>query len=89
MDIIGILSWVVFGIIVGAIAKFIMPGNQGMGWLMTSVLGIIGALLGGFIANNLLGFGDDGNIWDIGTIAISVLGALLVLWIYGMATKRG
>lgn len=88
MDIIGIISWIIFGIVVGAIAKLIMPGNQNMGWLMTSILGIVGALLGGFIANNLLGFGDDGNIWDIGTIAISVLGALLVLWIYGMITKK-
>lgn len=82
----GILAWIIFGLIVGAIAKFVMPGTQGGGWLITIILGIVGALVGGFLAG-VLGIGDDGNPWDIGTIAISVLGAILVLWIYGMLTK--
>lgn len=82
----GILAWIIFGLIVGAIAKFVMPGTQGGGWLITIILGIVGALVGGFLAG-ALGIGDDGNPWDIGTIAISVLGAILVLWIYGMLTK--
>lgn len=88
MDLLGIISWVIFGVVVGAIAKMIMPGNQNMGWLMTSILGIVGSLVGGFIANNLLGFGEDGNIWDFGTIAISVLGALIVLWVYGKVVSK-
>lgn len=82
----GILAWIIFGLIVGAIAKFIMPGTQGGGWLITIILGIVGAMVGGFLAG-VLGIGDDGNPWDIGTIAISVLGAIVVLWIYGMLTK--
>lgn len=82
----GILAWIIFGLIVGAIAKFIMPGTQGGGWLITIILGIVGALIGGFLAG-ALGIGDDGNPWDIGTIAISVLGAILVLFIYGAVTK--
>ncbi|MGZ5196732.1 MAG: GlsB/YeaQ/YmgE family stress response membrane protein [Kaistella sp.] len=82
----GILAWIIFGLIVGAIAKFIMPGAQGGGWLITIILGIVGALIGGFLAG-ALGIGDDGNPWDIGTIAISVLGAILVLFIYGAVTK--
>ena len=82
----GILAWIIFGLIVGAIAKFVMPGTQGGGWLITIILGIVGAMVGGFVAG-ALGIGDDGNPWDIGTIAISVLGAILVLWIYGMLTK--
>lgn len=82
----GILAWIIFGLIVGAIAKFVMPGTQGGGWLITIILGIVGALIGGFLAG-ALGIGDDGNPWDIGTIAISVLGAILVLFIYGAVTK--
>lgn len=84
----GILAWIIFGLIAGALAKFIMPGNQGMGWLLTIILGIVGAIVGGFLAG-LLGIGDDGNMWDIGSIAMAVVGALVVLWAYGMLTRRG
>lgn len=83
----GILAWIIFGLIAGAIAKFIMPGNQGMGWLMTIILGIVGAFVGGWIGTMLgLGTTDD---FSIGSIALAVVGSLVVLWIYGMATRRG
>ncbi|MDF0718654.1 MULTISPECIES: GlsB/YeaQ/YmgE family stress response membrane protein [Chryseobacterium group] len=83
----GILTWIIFGLIAGAIAKFIMPGNQGMGWLMTIILGIVGAFVGGWIGT-MFGWGtvDD---FDFGSMVLAVVGALLVLWIYGMATRRG
>jgi len=83
----GILAWILFGLIVGAIAKLLMPGRQGGGWIITIILGIVGALVGGFIAG-AIGIGDDGNPWDLGTIGISVLGAILVLLIYGALTKN-
>lgn len=83
----GILTWIIFGLIAGAIAKFIMPGNQGMGWLMTIVLGIVGAFVGGFIGS-LLGWGTVEE-FDIKGIFLAVLGALVILWIYGMTTKSG
>lgn len=83
----GILVWILFGLIVGAIAKFLMHGNQGSDWITTIILGILGALVGGFIAG-VLGIGDDGNPWDLGTIGISVLGAIIVLIIYGAFTKK-
>ena len=83
----GILTWIIFGLIAGAIAKFIMPGNQGMGWLMTIILGIVGAFVGGFIGS-LLGWGTVEQ-FDIKGMVLAVVGALAVLWIYGMATKRG
>lgn len=83
----GILAWIIFGLIAGAIAKFIMPGNQGMGWLMTIILGIVGAFVGGWIGTMLgLGTTDD---FSIGSIALAVVGSLVVLWIFGMATRRG
>lgn len=83
----GILTWIIFGLIAGALAKFIMPGNQGMGWLMTIILGIVGAFVGGWIGS-MLGWGDA-NSFDIKSMLLAVVGALVVLWIYGMATKRG
>lgn len=82
----GILTWIIFGLIAGAIAKFVMPGNQGMGWLMTIILGIVGAFVGGWIGS-MLGWGTVDEL-DIKSMFLAVLGALLVLWIYGMATRR-
>ena len=64
-----------------------MPGNQAMGWLMTIILGIVGAFVGGFIGS-ALGWGDV-NSFDIKSMLLAIGGALIVLWIYGMATRRG
>jgi uncharacterized membrane protein YeaQ/YmgE (transglycosylase-associated protein family) len=50
----GILAWIIFGLIAGALAKFIMPGQQGGGIILTIVLGIVGAIVGGFISTYLL-----------------------------------
>ncbi|WP_226063112.1 GlsB/YeaQ/YmgE family stress response membrane protein [Kaistella polysaccharea] len=83
----GILTWIIFGLIAGAIAKLIMPGNQNMGWLLTIILGIVGAFVGGWIGS-MLGWGTVEE-FDIKGILLAVVGALAVLWIYGMATKRG
>lgn len=82
----GILTWIIFGLIAGAIAKFLMPGTQGGGWLMTIILGIIGAFVGGYIGS-ALGWGDV-NSFDFRSMLLAVVGALIVLWIYGMATRR-
>lgn len=82
----GILTWIIFGLIAGAIAKFIMPGNQNMGWLMTIILGIVGAYVGAFIGQ-MVGLGDVTG-FNFGSMLLAIGGALIVLWIYGMATKR-
>jgi uncharacterized membrane protein YeaQ/YmgE (transglycosylase-associated protein family) len=76
----GILSWIVMGLIAGAIAKFLMPGDDPGGFIMTIVLGIVGALLGGFIAT-ALGLGDVSG-FNIRTLLIAVGGSivLLVVW---------
>ena len=83
-----IIGWIILGLIIGALAKFVMPGNQNMGWLMTIILGIVGSIVGGFLAG-LIGISQDDNPWYIGSIVISVLGALLVLFVYGkLVTKQ-
>lgn len=82
----GILTWIIFGLIAGAIAKLIMPGTQGGGWLITIILGIIGAFVGGFIGS-FLGWGTTDS-FDFRSMLLAVGGALIVLWVYGMATKK-
>ena len=66
--------------------RLIMPGNQGMGWLMTIILGIVGAFVGGWVGS-LIGWGTV-NDFDFKSMLLAVVGALLVLWIYGMVTKK-
>jgi len=82
----GIVLWIVFGLIAGALAKFLMPGKQGGGIVVTTLLGIVGAVVGGFIGTQL-GFGDV-NSFDLKSMAIAVGGALLVLVIWGFASKQ-
>ena len=82
----GILAWIVFGLIAGAVAKFIMPGNDPGGILMTIVIGIVGALLGGFIAT-ALGIGGVSG-FNLGSLLIAIGGALLLLWLYRVVRSR-
>ena len=84
----GILAWIIFGLIAGAIAKAIMPGTQGGGWLITIILGIVGAFVGGAIGVYILGWGDISG-FNFKSFLLAIGGALIVLWLYGMATKRG
>lgn len=83
----GIISWIVLGLIAGALAKLIMPGRQGGGIIVTIILGIVGAILGGFLGS-LVGIGSLDSVFDIGTIITAVVGALIVLFIYGAVTGR-
>jgi uncharacterized membrane protein YeaQ/YmgE (transglycosylase-associated protein family) len=76
----GILVWVILGLIAGALAKFIMPGRDPGGIIITIVLGIAGALVGGFLST-LVGFGDVSGL-DIRSIVIAVIGAIILLAIY-------
>jgi uncharacterized membrane protein YeaQ/YmgE (transglycosylase-associated protein family) len=83
----GILAWIIFGLIAGALAKFIMPGTQGGGIILTIVLGVVGALVGGFLGTHLLGFGAISG-FDLRSMAIAVGGALLVLVVYGLLVRN-
>jgi len=86
MQVMGLLLWILFGLIVGVIAKFLMPGSGPRGIIITIVLGIVGALLGGWIAS-LLGIGSITG-FNVGSMLIAVGGAMLVLAIYYLAMRR-
>jgi uncharacterized membrane protein YeaQ/YmgE (transglycosylase-associated protein family) len=83
----GIIGWIVVGLIAGLIAKAIVPGSAPGGIILTILLGIAGALVGGFLAV-ALGFGTDTQSFDLRTIFIAVLGAVLILVIYSMVSGR-
>lgn len=87
----GILAWIIFGLIAGAVAKLIMPGDDPggsgpMGWLVTMVIGIAGAIVGGFVGT-ALGFGGVTG-FNFGSFMIAVLGALIVLFIWKLVAGR-
>jgi uncharacterized membrane protein YeaQ/YmgE (transglycosylase-associated protein family) len=82
----GILAWIIFGLIAGALAKFIMPGNDPGGCIVTTLLGIAGAVVGGFIGS-LLGFGTVTE-FDFRSFLLAIGGALLLLWLYRMFRGR-
>jgi uncharacterized membrane protein YeaQ/YmgE (transglycosylase-associated protein family) len=82
----GILAWIVLGLIAGALAKLIMPGRQGGGIILTIVLGVVGAVVGGFLGTHVFGFGDISG-FDVRSIAIAVGGALVVLLLYGLVAR--
>lgn len=85
MGIMGIIWTVIVGLIVGAIARWIMPGVQSMGWILTSLLGIGGAIVGGVISS-LIWKTPDGRFHPAGWI-MSIIGALILLWAYNAYMK--
>lgn len=82
-----LLSWAVLGLIAGAIAKAIYPGNQGGGILATMLLGIVGSLVGGFISTLIVG-GSTAGAFSITGIIFAIIGAIVVIFIWGLLTRR-
>jgi len=79
-----IIGWIIFGLIVGIVAKFLMPGRDPGGFIITTLLGIAGALVGGFLGQ-FLGLYREGD--PVGFI-MAVLGSIILLWIYRMASRH-
>lgn len=80
----GIIAWILFGLVVGVIAKLLMPGRDPGGFIVTILIGIAGALLGGFIGRAMGFYGEsEGAGW-----IVSILGAILLLAIYRMMVRR-
>lgn len=78
--IMNIISWAIFGLIAGVIAKMISPGQDPGGFFVTIIIGILGSVLGGWIAS--LFFTIDENKWSLQGFLVAVLGALILLFIY-------
>jgi uncharacterized membrane protein YeaQ/YmgE (transglycosylase-associated protein family) len=85
---VGIIGWIVLGLLAGAIAKLIMPGDDPGGIIVTTLIGIAGAIIGGLIAS-ALDIGDLDEFFDIGTWLIAIAGSLLLLAIYRMIVGGG
>jgi uncharacterized membrane protein YeaQ/YmgE (transglycosylase-associated protein family) len=77
------IGWILFGLVVGAIAKFLMPGRDPGGWIVTILLGIAGSFVGGFLATTLMGRQQQSAGW-IG----SILGAIILLFVYRLIVGR-
>jgi uncharacterized membrane protein YeaQ/YmgE (transglycosylase-associated protein family) len=91
----GIIAWVVLGLIAGAIAKAIYPGHQGGGIFATMGLGILGAMLGGWVGQTFLGTGAAsagggflGVLPGIGSIVLAVIGASILIFLWGLLTRQ-
>lgn len=82
----GILSWIILGLVAGILAKFIMPGKDPGGFIITTIIGILGAILGGWIGT-LLGFGSVTG-FNIMGLVLAIGGALLLLFAYRMIKGR-
>ena len=83
----GILSWIVFGLIAGAIAKLIHRGEDPGGWIVTILIGIVGAFIGGALGRYLLGW-EDAMGWTFKSFICAIGGAIIVLAIYRLAIAR-
>lgn len=82
----GIIGWIVLGLVAGAIAKLLMPGDQRGGCLLTTILGIVGALVGGFIGQSL-GYGGVQEL-SLAGLGWAVLGSFLLLLVFGFFWNR-
>jgi uncharacterized membrane protein YeaQ/YmgE (transglycosylase-associated protein family) len=84
----GIIGWILLGILAGVIAKALLPGDDPGGFIVTTIIGIVGALLGGFIAR-ALGLGDPiDEFFDISTWLAAIVGAIILLLIYRAVAGR-
>jgi len=88
--IVTIIAWIVLGAIAGWIAGMLVKGDEGFGVIGHIILGIVGALVGGFLAN-ALGFGsgrEGGDVVNLQSIIVAIIGAVLVVWVVGLVSRR-
>ncbi|WGW11723.1 GlsB/YeaQ/YmgE family stress response membrane protein [Saxibacter everestensis] len=82
-----IIGFLILGLIIGALAKLVLPGKQGGGWIATLILGVVGALLGGFLGSAIFGVGLE-EFWSLQTWLLALAGSLIVLIVWGLIRGR-
>ena len=82
----GILTWIVLGLVAGFLAKLLMPGQGPAGFVVTCLLGIVGALVGGYLGSHVFGL-EDVTGFDLRSVGLAVGGAVLVLLVYGLLKR--
>ena len=82
----GIIAWIIFGLIAGAIAKLLMPGNDGGGFILTCVLGVIGAVVGGWLST-MFGLGGSISGFNLHSFLVAVVGAIVVLVVFRLLRR--
>jgi uncharacterized membrane protein YeaQ/YmgE (transglycosylase-associated protein family) len=84
----GIIGWIVLGLLAGAIAKAILPGDDPGGIIVTMIIGVVGALLGGFLAQVIFGNNTVDEFFDISTWLTAIVGSIILLLIYRLVVGR-
>jgi uncharacterized membrane protein YeaQ/YmgE (transglycosylase-associated protein family) len=83
-----VLSWLLFGLLAGAVARLVVPGRRRIGCLGTVAVGMVGALLGGLIGDVVLGDEDTRFEWDLGPFLLAVVGAVVFLLVLEALSRR-
>lgn len=84
----GIIAFLILGLLAGAIAKALLPGDDPGGIIVTMLIGVVGALLGGFLAGAIFGVNPVDEFWSISTWGAAIVGAILLLVLYRLVTGR-
>lgn len=84
----GIIAFLILGLLAGAIAKVIMPGDDPGGIIVTMLIGVVGALLGGFLAGLLLDVNPVDEFWSLSTWLAAIAGSVILLFLYRLVTRR-
>lgn len=84
----GLIAFIILGLIAGGIAKAIMPGDDPGGWIITTIIGVVGAIIGGFLAGALFGADPMDEFFDISSWLTAIVGAIILLVIYRLIVDR-
>jgi len=85
----GIIAFIILGLLAGALAKAILPGDDPGGFIITAIVGVVGALLGGFLAGAIFDADPLDEFFDISSWLTAIVGAIILLFIYRLVSDRG
>ena len=85
----GIIAFIILGLLAGAIAKALMPGDDPGGWIITTIIGVVGAVLGGLLAGVLFNADPLDEFFDISTWITAIVGSIVLLLVYRLVVDRG